>query len=258
MTTTISVFDFNDAPVRVSIDAEGEPWFAAVDVCRILDIQNPTHAIRDLDKDEKITLANSEGNPRAGIPLQLRAISESGLYQLIFKSRKPEAKAFQRWVTRQVLPSIRKTGFYAGSNGLGEILELLTESVPRLSTPQIRRALVGLAVALQRGADSFASAIPHWLSSEPNQIVAVVAKLGPGSWRATDVCAKARECGAFPEVWSLESEQARKVTIGRRFMRYEGRVFAGLRLEFRGHGRHKRYLISRCEQPAQLSDSLAQ
>lgn len=108
----LATFDFNETPVRV-VDVEGEPWFVAADVCRVLDLGNPTEAVRALEDDEKITLSNSEGNPRAGIPHSLNVISESGLYSLVFRSRKEEAKSFRRWVTKEVLPAIRKTGRYA-------------------------------------------------------------------------------------------------------------------------------------------------
>ena len=73
---------------------------------------NVSEALRGLDEDEKITISNPDGNPKAGIPHQMNVISESGLYSLILRSRKPEAKAFKRWVTHEVLPSIRKTGSY--------------------------------------------------------------------------------------------------------------------------------------------------
>ncbi len=83
-----------------------EPWFVAVDVCNALSIGNPSDSIRSLDDDE-VTLGTIEGSHRA-----TNLINESGLYSLIFKSRKPEAKKFKRWVTHEVLPAIRKTGSY--------------------------------------------------------------------------------------------------------------------------------------------------
>lgn len=95
------------------LDRDGAPWFVAADVCRVLEIGNPTESLRSLDEDEKITLSNAEGNPRAGVPHQMAYISESGLYALIFKSRKPQAKAFRKWVTAEVLPAIRTHGVYA-------------------------------------------------------------------------------------------------------------------------------------------------
>ena len=121
----LTTFDFNDAAVRVMMRDE-QPWFVAADVCRVLDIQNPTDAVKGLDEDETITLANSEGNPRAGIPHSLRLISESGLYALAFKSRKPEARVFRKWVTAVVLPALRKTGKYEVLSGEEHMPQLRT------------------------------------------------------------------------------------------------------------------------------------
>ena len=92
-------------PIRVALVA-GEPWWVAADVCGALDIQNPTDALTRLDDDEKGTLDSNEGGPGR------RIVNEPGLYSLILGSRKPEAKAFKRWITHEVLPAIRKTGAY--------------------------------------------------------------------------------------------------------------------------------------------------
>ena len=90
---------------------ENEPWFVAVDVCRALEIGNSSQAISRLDADEKmITLISNEGNKR-GNP-NMTVVNEPGLYTLILSSRKPEAKAFKRWITHGVIPMIRKTGGY--------------------------------------------------------------------------------------------------------------------------------------------------
>lgn len=86
---------------------EGQPWFVAADVCRVLEIE-PT-ATRRLDEDEKDTLRltqGTSGNPNVTI------VNEPGLYALVLGSRKPEAKAFKRWITHEVVPTIRKTGAY--------------------------------------------------------------------------------------------------------------------------------------------------
>ena len=111
MNTTITPFLFGESTIRTTI-IEATPWFLAKDVCEILSISNNRDAVSSLDDDEKITVANTDGNPRAGIPHEMTYVSESGLYALIFKSRKAEAKAFRKWVTSEVLPSIRKKGFY--------------------------------------------------------------------------------------------------------------------------------------------------
>lgn len=86
----------------------GEPWFVAADVCRALDIGNPSDALNRLDDDER-TLVSIEGASN-GKPVN--GVNEPGLYSLVLGSRKPEAKAFKRWITHDVIPAIRKTGSY--------------------------------------------------------------------------------------------------------------------------------------------------
>ena len=103
----------NLGSVRVIFnEITGEPWFVAKDVCDCLGIKNPSDAISNLLSDEKSSLVLTEGtSPKGGNPT-FSIISESGLYTLIMRSRKKEAVDFQRWVTREVLPSIRKHGAY--------------------------------------------------------------------------------------------------------------------------------------------------
>ena len=91
----------------------GEPWFVAADVCKALEISNPTMALDRLDPDEKMTLSLTEGHSgQRGGAQQVNIVNEPGLYVLIIGSRKPEAKAFKRWITHEVIPTIRKTGGY--------------------------------------------------------------------------------------------------------------------------------------------------
>lgn len=89
---------------------DGEPWFVAADVCRSLEIANPRDAMGRLDEDEKNTVVLTDGN--RGNP-NFTIVNEPGLYTLVLGSRKPEAKAFKRWITHEVVPSIRKHGMYA-------------------------------------------------------------------------------------------------------------------------------------------------
>lgn len=108
MSAEIIPFDFEEQAVRV-VMRDGEPWFVAADVCRVLDIGNPRDAVSRLDDDERDNVGSADVNGR-GRPMNI--ISESGLYALIFTSRKPEAKRFRKWVTSEVLPSLRKFGRY--------------------------------------------------------------------------------------------------------------------------------------------------
>lgn len=105
-------FSFENFPVR-AINRNGEIWFVAADVCAVLDIKNTSDALKNLDDDECLTLDIGEGQKigRGGAQ-KFNIINESGLYALILRSRKPEAKRFRKWVTSEVLPAIRKTGAY--------------------------------------------------------------------------------------------------------------------------------------------------
>ena len=111
----LQAFDFHQHAVRVML-RDDAPWFVAADVCRVLEMTNPTEAIRGLDSDEKMTLSNTEGHSgQRGGAQAFAVISESGLYALIFKSRKAEAKKFRKWVTSEVLPAIRQDGAYVAA-----------------------------------------------------------------------------------------------------------------------------------------------
>ena len=110
METQIKVFNSSDfGEVRTTI-RDNEPWFVAADVCRALEIKNPSDALLRLDEDEKALVSIeglSRGNDKGNI------VNEPGLYTLVLGSRKPAAKAFKRWITHEVLPALRKTGRYS-------------------------------------------------------------------------------------------------------------------------------------------------
>lgn len=126
MKNEIQVFQNSQfGQIRV-VDRSGDVWFVAKDVCEILGLSNTTEALIGLDNDEKRTLTNPEvGNNIS----KLRIISESGLYHLVFKSRKEEAQTFRKWVTSDVLPAIRKTGGYHVAHAP---VEFLPPTMPEL------------------------------------------------------------------------------------------------------------------------------
>ena len=102
-------YGYNGRLFTILQDHKGNPWWVAKEVCDVLGLENVTKAVSALDEDERNTLTIGKGIP--GNPIKT-IINEPGLYSLIFKSRKPEAKTFKRWVTHEVLPAIRKTGTY--------------------------------------------------------------------------------------------------------------------------------------------------
>src|SRR5271157_3060155 len=129
-------FKFDESPVRV-VMKDGEPWFVAKDLCEILDHSNHRMAVSALDDDEKgVSIADTPGGPQETV-----TVNESGLYSLIFTSRKPEAKRFRKWVTGTVLPEIHKTGSYQGpaatsaSQAMRSITSVGSSSAP-FSTPR--------------------------------------------------------------------------------------------------------------------------
>lgn len=108
----------DDKSVRVII-RKNEPWFVAKDVCDVLEIKNCGDACSRLDDDEKDTVGLTDSVQRAH---KLSVISEAGLYTLVLGSRKPEAKEFKRWITHEVIPSIRKHGAYVTAPTLDQML----------------------------------------------------------------------------------------------------------------------------------------
>lgn len=102
-------FNFEGSNVRIMKDDNGDPWFVAADVCKVLRIANNRNATARLDDDEKgVRQMDTPGGKQ-----ELTIVNESGLYSLILRSGKPEAKVFKRWITHEVIPSIRKSGQYA-------------------------------------------------------------------------------------------------------------------------------------------------
>lgn len=123
--TNLAAFSFNDNQVRVLM-IDGEPWFVVKDLCKTLDISNPSQALSRLDEDEKRSLSYSEviilsDNPDT---TRLLAVSESGMFALVLSSRKPEARPFRKWVTSEVLPSIRKSGTYSTLKSIPQVQEI--------------------------------------------------------------------------------------------------------------------------------------
>jgi prophage antirepressor-like protein len=119
-------FTFREKTVR-TIQIDGEPWFVAKDVCDILGIGNAREALRNFPENERMTVSNTDGHSgQRGGAQSLNIISESGLFRLISKSRKPETEAFRTKVYTEILPAIRKKGYYA--------VPALQEQIDKLST----------------------------------------------------------------------------------------------------------------------------
>jgi len=138
MSKLLSAFTFPEKGMKIrAVNQDGEPWFIAKDVCEILGFSDTNAGTRHLDDDEKMTVnltGISPTNPMVTL------ISEPGLYTLILKSRKPEAKPFKKWVTKAVLPSIRKHGgYFDGQESLqNELVACLHRTIQENALPALR------------------------------------------------------------------------------------------------------------------------
>ena len=110
-----------------TVTRDGEPWFVAADVCRVLEIGNSRQALTRLNDDEKGVISTDT----PGGKQNMSVVNEPGLYQLVLGSRKPEAKAFARWLTHEVIPALRKDGIYATAELMAD-RERLVEQVGAL------------------------------------------------------------------------------------------------------------------------------
>lgn len=136
----LQLFEYKSNTVR-TVQIGNEIWFVAKDVCNVLELSNPTEALKSLDDDEKSSLRISEGtSPKGGNP-NMNVISESGVYALAFRSNKPEAKNFARWVRKEVLPQIRKTGSYSISSPSYVIEDSIERAKAWIKEEEERRAL---------------------------------------------------------------------------------------------------------------------
>ena len=109
----IQVWNYESSEIR-TVQVNGEPWFVLSDVCKVLELSNPSMAAKKLDDDERTKFD-------LGLQDETTIINESGLYTVVLRSDKPQAKPFRKWVTSEVLPSIRKTGSYTTQSQFADL-----------------------------------------------------------------------------------------------------------------------------------------
>lgn len=277
----LETFDFHACPVRVML-RDDAPWFVAADVCRVLEIANPSDAIKTLDEDERMTLDITEGHSgQRGGARQLAIISESGLYALVFKSRKVEAKAFRKWVTSEVLPAIRQTGRYAVPQTEGQALSVsLLSFVREVGTGWSLERQIEFGQLARRYAKAMGVvfeivtepgvgrvfAFPRLLlqhvlaTSERTQflpdseacdfeklLTALHRQEGAALYAMDQVREIAHTMGLYPRIFGPGSSVAsQRSAFGRLCERFTGRLFPnGLCLQVRGSGMRRRYEIKK-------------
>lgn len=153
----LQVFNFESKNVRL-LQYDQKTWFAAKDVCEILDIKNTTDALKRLEYDEvtRFNLGSLSG--------ETNFVNEYGLYSLVLGSRKPEAKKFKRWVTHEVIPSIRKHGAYMTPEKIEEVLlnpDTIIQLAQNLKAEQEKRVEAERIIAEQQPLVEFANTIAN-------------------------------------------------------------------------------------------------
>ena len=168
--TDIQIFRNEQFGEVRTIEKNGEPWFVAADVCKVLDLSNPTIAASRLDEDERAKF-------NLGRQGETTIVSEAGLYTLVLGSRKPEAKAFKRWITHEVIPTIRRHGAYATETTIESIIadpESGIKLLQALKAEQERRKEAEAIAEAQRPKALFADAVA---ASDNSILVGELAKI---------------------------------------------------------------------------------
>lgn len=134
--SNIRIFNYNSVEVR-TIQKDGEPWFVLRDVCNVLGLGTPARVAERLDTDE---VSQTHITDSMGRQQETTIINESGLYNVILRSDKPEAKPFRKWVTSEVLPTIRRHGMYATPDTVEKMLADPDTTIKLLETIKQERA----------------------------------------------------------------------------------------------------------------------
>ena len=179
----IQVWNYESSEIR-TVQVNGEPWFVLADVCKVLEISNSRNISSRLEPDEKgVTLVDTLGGTQ-----QMTIINESGLYTVILRSDKPQAKPFRKWVTSVVLPSIRKTGSYSVQSQFADLspqLQVLIQMETRQKQIEARQAeqataLAGLEQKLQNTCEVIALDKTAWRKDSEHLINKIARATGDG------------------------------------------------------------------------------
>ena len=164
--TKLAVFSFGNQEIRTATDEHGEIWFVANDVCAALELGNPWQAVKThVDEDDLQQMeALTPGGKQA-----INHVNESGLYALIFGSRKEAAKRFKRWVTSEVLPAIRKNGYYASNESTS-----LQQPAAAETVDAVMRVVGGMAQNLRLDTDDYLMLLRYSLGKYDQKLAEIV------------------------------------------------------------------------------------
>lgn len=181
----VQVWNYESSEIR-TVQVNGEPWFVLADVCKVLELSSPHKVAERLDGDEK----GRNQIPTLGGVQEMAVVNESGLYTVILRSDKPQAKPFRKWVTSVVLPSIRKTGSYSvqqpnAFENLSPQLQVLIQMETRQKQIEARQAeqataLAGLEQKLQNTCEVIALDKTAWRKDSEHLINKIARATGDG------------------------------------------------------------------------------
>lgn len=181
----IQVWNYESSEIR-TVQINGEPWFVLSDVCKVLELSSPHKVAERLDGDEK----GRNQIPTLGGVQEMAVVNESGLYTVILRSDKPQAKPFRKWVTSVVLPSIRKTGSYSvqqpnAFENLSPQLQVLIQMETRQKQIEARQAeqataLAGLEQKIQNTCEVIALDKTAWRKDSEHLINKIARATGEG------------------------------------------------------------------------------
>lgn len=179
----VQVWNYEGAEVR-TVQIDGEPWFVLTDVCRELEISNSRMAADRLENDELMSVKLTSGGQRR----EMTIVNESGLYTVILRSDKPQAKPFRKWVTSEVLPSIRKHGSYSVQSQFADLspqLQVLIQMETRQKQIEARQAeqataLAGLEQKIQNTCEVIALDKTAWRKDSEHLINKIARATGEG------------------------------------------------------------------------------
>lgn len=172
MDNNLQTWNYENSEIR-TVEKDGEPWWVLADVCKVLEISNSRNVSSRLETDEKgVTLVDTLGGTQ-----QMTVINESGLYAVILRSDKPQAKPFRKWVTNEVLPSIRKHGAYMTDQTLEQALtspDFLIQLATQLKEEKEQRKQLEVKVEQDRPKVLFADSVS---ASKTSILVGELAKI---------------------------------------------------------------------------------
>ena len=180
----IQVWNYESSEIR-TVQVNGEPWFVLADVCKVLELSTPARVAERLEKDE---VSQTHTIDRMGREQKTTIINESGLYTVILRSDKPQAKPFRKWVTSEVLPSIRKHGSYSVQSQFADLspqLQVLIQMETRQKQIEARQAeqataLAGLEQKIQNTCEVIALDKTAWRKDSEHLINKIARATGDG------------------------------------------------------------------------------